>query len=117
TFDGRDPATGGVPLGWTGRSRPWLPSDYTQFANPDGLRGARLGVTRQGVDGASPSVGVLFDTALAAMQSAGATLVDLDATFTFPPGDGEFLVLVYDFKIDLKAYFATRVGVPMAGAT
>src|SRR2546426_8042058 len=51
-FDGRDPATGGVPLGGTGRGRPMLPSDYTQFVNPDGLRGARLGVRRQGIDGA-----------------------------------------------------------------
>jgi amidase len=119
TFDGRDPATGGVPLGWRGlRPRPALPADYSAFVNPDGLRGAVLGVTRQGVDGASPSVGVLFDRALAAMHDAGATLVDLDAAgFVFPPGDGEFLVLVYDFKIDLQQYFTTRLGVPMAGAT
>src|SRR5204862_1178668 len=49
TADGRDPATGGVPLGWTGRARPAnIPTDYTAFLNPDGLRGARLGVTRQG---------------------------------------------------------------------
>src|SRR5205809_2709149 len=60
TLAGRDAATGGVPLGWRGRPRPALPADYTQFVNPDGLRGARLGVTRQGVDDASPSVGVLF---------------------------------------------------------
>src|SRR5438270_7536408 len=34
SFDGRDPATGGVPLGWqgTGRNRPKnIPTDYTQF--------------------------------------------------------------------------------------
>jgi amidase len=57
TFDGRDPATGGVPLGWKGRARPAdLPADYTRFVDADGLRGARLGVTRQGVD-AHRSVG------------------------------------------------------------
>ena len=60
----------------------------------------------------------LFDDALDAMTAAGAVLVDLDdAGFTFPPGDGEFLVLTYDFKIELANYFATRVGVPMAGKT
>jgi amidase len=32
-------------------------------------------------------------------------------------GNAEFLVLVFDFKIDLQAYFATRVNVPMAGKT
>ena len=54
TFDGRDPATGGVPLGWkgTGKTRPTnIPSDYTQFLDPHGLRGARLGLTRAGIEG------------------------------------------------------------------
>ena len=41
---------------------------------------------------------------------------DLDAAgFTFPSGSGEFFVLLYDFKKDLAAYFATRSGVPVAG--
>ena len=45
TFDGRDAATGGVPLGWQGRfTRPTnIPTDYTKFLNPNGLRGTRLG--------------------------------------------------------------------------
>jgi Asp-tRNA(Asn)/Glu-tRNA(Gln) amidotransferase A subunit family amidase len=107
-----------VPLGRRGSTRPSLPADYTQFANPDGLRGARIGVTRQGVDAVSTIAGAVFDAAIAAMQGAGATIVDLDAAgFVFPPGDGEFLVLLFDFVGDLRSYFATRVGVPMAGAT
>ena len=118
TFDGRDPATGGVPLGLRGlKTRPTLPRDYTQFVDPNGLRRATIGVTRQGVDGVSTVVGDVFDDAIAAMRKAGATIVDLDAAgFTFPPGDGEFLVLLFDFVTDLRDYFATRVGVPMAGA-
>src|SRR5947209_5015807 len=53
TFDGRDQATGGVPLGWQNRfTRPNnLPTDYTQFVNANGLRGARIGVTRAGLSG------------------------------------------------------------------
>ncbi len=120
TPDPRDAATSGVPLGWqgTGRSRPALPADYTAFLNADGLRGTRIGVTRQGIDNAPPQVVAAFDNAIATIQSAGATVVDLDhAGFTFPEASGEFLVLVYDFKIDLQKYFATRVGVPMAGKT
>jgi amidase len=118
TFDGRDPATGGVPLGWTGRARPVLPVNYTQFVSPNGLAGARIGITRQGIDDVSTFTAAVFDDALAAMQAAGAILVDLDdAGFTFPPGDGEFLVLLFDFVTDLRDYFATRVGVPMAGKT
>ena len=119
TFDGRDPATGGVPLGRRGIStRPVLPTDYLQFVRTDGLRGARIGTTRQGIDGIEPNTGRVFDAALAAMSAAGATLVDLDAGgFVFPPSDGEFLVLTFDFKVDLKNYFATRIGVPVAGGT
>ena len=120
TFDGRDPATGDVPLGWRGRfSRPAnIPADYTQFLDANGLHGATVGVTRQGVDNAPPQVGAAFDAAIAAIEAAGATVVDLDAAgFTFPSPDGEFLVLVYDFKVDVQKYFATRVGVPMAGKT
>ena len=51
TFDGRDPATGGVPLGWQGRfTRPTnIPTDYTQFLNPNALQGARLGLVRTAI--------------------------------------------------------------------
>src|SRR5947207_13625216 len=53
TFDGRDPATGGVPLGWRGRfTRPTdIPTDYTQFLDRNGLKGARIGITRAGLNG------------------------------------------------------------------
>jgi amidase len=128
TFDGRDPATGGVPLGWQGRfKRPTnIPTDYTQFLNPNGLQGAVLGVTRVGLSGFTnvttpPLVLAQFEAAITAMQNAGATIVDLDAAgFMFPnggSGPGEFLVLCFDFRNDVQAYFATRVGVPVAGKT
>jgi amidase len=126
TFDGRDPATGGVPLGWqgTGKTRPTnIPTDYTQFVNPNGLQGARLGVTRVGLGGftnVSTPQPVLdaFEEALTDLQNAGATIVDLDAAgFTFASADGEFLILLFDFRNDVAAYFGTRVGVPVAGGT
>ena len=119
TFDGRDAATGGVPLGATGRTRPVIPTEYTQFLNPNGLKGARLGLTRQGIDTTSPgSIDAAFEAAVAQMQAAGATIVDLDAAgFSFPLSGGELLVLCFDFRNDLKSYLATRVGVPLAGKT
>jgi amidase len=125
TFDGRDPATGGVPLGWKGRVRPTnIPTDYTQFLNPNGLQGARLGLTRAGLGGFDPLVPTpqpvldAFEEAVEALTAAGASVVDLDAAgFTFPSANGELLVLDYDFRNDVKAYFATRVGVPVAGGT
>ena len=117
--DGRDPATAVVPLGWKGKARPMnIPSDYTKFVDKNGLRGARLGVTRQGVDSAPAQVVAAFDEVLDAMKAAGATIVDLDgAGFEFAAADGEFLVLCFDFRDDVRAYFATRTGVPLAGKT
>jgi amidase len=126
TYDGRDPATGGVPLGWQGRfTRPTnIPTDYTQFLNSNGLQGAVLGVTRVGLGGFDPNyptpplVLAQFEAAISAMSAAGATIVDLDAAgFTFPTADGETLVLCFDFRNDVQTYFATRVGVPMARKT
>jgi amidase len=131
TFDGRDPATGGVPLGWRNRfTRPNnIPTDYTQFVNPNGLKGARIGVTHAGLAGFGPPgfppvistpqpVLDAFDEAVQAIEDAGATIVDLDAAnFIFTPAAGETGVLLYDFKNDVAAYFATRVGVPVAGGT
>ena len=127
TSDGRDPATGVVPLGLhgTGRTRPTnIPADYTQFVNANGLHGARLGLTRAGLNGFDPFVptppAVLdsFESAVEALTAAGATVVDLDAAgFTFAPADGELLVLLFDFRNDVRAYFGTRVGVPVAGGT
>lgn len=129
TSDGRDPATGGVPLGWLGRfSRPTnIPTDYTQFVDPNGLRGARIGITRLGLNGFDPfvptplPVTLAIEAAFQALSDAGATVIDLDAAgFTFPNGGsaaGELLVLCFEFRNDVQAYFATRVGVPVAGGT
>jgi amidase len=59
-----------------------------------------------------------FEAAVEQLTAAGAVVIDLDAAgFTFPSADGEFLVLAFDFRNDVKSYFATRVGVPVAGGT
>ena len=124
--DGRDPATGGVPLGWqgTGKTRPTtIPTDYTKFLDPNGLKGAVLGITRQGLNGftnvTTPApVTAAVEAAFKALTDAGATLVDLDALgYNFAGGPGEFEVLCFDFRNDVAAYFATRTGVPVAGGT
>jgi len=128
TFDGRDPATGGVPLGWKGRfMRPAnIPTDYTQFLDPNGLKGAKIGITRLGLSGftnvTTPEpVTAAIEDAFAALTAAGATVIDLDAAgftgFTDFPPNGELLVLEFDFRNDVQAYFATRMGVAVAGGT
>src|SRR5947207_1082502 len=96
SFDGRDPATAGVPLGRQGRftRTPNIPPEYTQVLNKHGLQGARLGVTRVGLNGFDPFVptpaAVLeqFEAAIQAMADAGANIIDLaSAGFTFPSAD------------------------------
>ena len=117
TPDPRDAATSTSPLGKSGQSRPSIPTDYTKFLSPNGLHGARIGVARE-FEGFSPHLDTVFESALTAMSNAGAKLVDV----TFPhfqeifSGGPEFVVLLFDFQIDLKKYFATRTGVPLAGS-
>ena len=127
TSDGRDSATGGVPLGWqgTGKTRPKsIPTDYTQFVDPNGLKGKRIGITRVGLNGFDPFVVTpqpvldAIEASFQALTDAGAIVIDLDAAgFTFASADGEFLVLCYEFRDDVAAYFKTRTGVPVAGGT
>ena len=81
-------------------------ADYTPFLEPDGLRGARIGVARQ-YFGFHTEVDAAMDEALAAMRAAGAELVD---PVELPP-DSEFAasemtVLLYEFKADLNQYLA-----------
>ncbi len=106
TPDPRDPATN------ANRNR--VPADYTAFLSPTGLQGARIGVATDFL-GLSPHTDAVFNPALAPMQAAGATLVDV----SFPhiaeinSGIAEITVLLFDFKVDLNKYLATRVGVPI----
>jgi amidase len=119
TPDPRDPATGTSPLGMLGQPRPALPADYRAFLNPKGLQGARIGVVRD-FEGFSPHADAIFDSAVTAIESAGATLVD---PVSFPhladinSGLAEFTVLLFDFKIDIANYLKTRTGVPIASPT
>src|SRR5438034_5352084 len=118
TPDPRDPATSSSPLGKLGQPRPSIPADYTAFLNPNGLRGARIGVSRD-FEGFSAHTDAVFEASLTAMENAGATLVDV----FFPhfsdifSGGAEFTVLLFDFVQDLQKYLAARVGVPIAGGT
>jgi amidase len=82
-------------------------TDYTKFLDPQGLRGARLGVPRDRLFGRSVHADRLADEALQAMKSHGAILVDPVALEA--PGDlweSELEVLLYEFKADLNAYLA-----------
>ena len=91
--------------------------DYTQFVDPNGLRGARIGINRQTWSGATVETGQVFEAAVQAMRDAGAEVMDpveFPSFDEFSNDDAELIVLVFEFKRDLNAYFATRVGVPVS---
>jgi len=87
--------------------------DYTRFLDPNGLRGARLGIARK-YFGFSDAVDQLMDQVIAAMKGLGAIIVDpADLPTHGKFDDTEFTVLLYELKADLNAYLAARPGAPM----
>ena len=98
-FDPRDDATRA--------SRGKTHQDYTQFLDPNGLRGARLGVARKYFDSAGVSA-KLLEAALEELKREGATLVDpVDDSALGRFGDAENTVLHYEFKAGINAYLAS----------
>jgi len=97
--DPRDPATAD--------SKGHAHRDYRRFLDPDGLRGARIGVWREGVFGISPEADAVADAAIAELSRLGATVVDPadipDVADTFDP---ELTVLLCEFKDDIAAYLS-----------
>lgn len=87
--------------------------NYRQFINPDGLRGARIGIARQ-FTGVTPETDAIFEEAVAAMRDAGAVAVDVEIPSfdEFNADQSEIIVLIFEFKRDLNTYLATRSGVP-----
>ena len=84
-------------------------TDYTRFLDPNGLKGARLGVARK-YFGFSDDVDVLMNELLDEMKKQGATLVDPADIETFGKfDDSELMVFYYELKADLNGYLA-RLG-------
>jgi amidase len=99
--DSDDPATA------EGRARAGI--DYTKALDPDGLRGARIGVVRQ-YSGLHRGVDRLMDQAWAVLKARGAELIDPAEIKTLGRFDeAENTVLLYELKAGLKAYLA-RLG-------
>ncbi|MGA7401378.1 MAG: amidase [Candidatus Sulfotelmatobacter sp.] len=96
--DPRDPATNASQ----GKSF----TDYAQFCDPNGLKGARIGVARK-YFGFNDAVDALMEQSLDAMKKQGATLIDPADVETLGKFDeSELLVFMYELKTDLNAYLA-----------
>ncbi len=77
--------------------------DYTPFLDPNGLKGARIGVART-LFGSDQRVAKIMDESLAAMKHAGAELIDVEMKSSDAFGKAELEVLLFEFKADLNAY-------------
>ena len=100
--DPRDPATQAS----AGRSQ----TDYVKYLDINGLRGARIGVPRDGYFGYSPKADAVINQAIEALRTGGAVIVD---PIKIPNFDrttlnaAEITVLLYEFKAGVNAYLAS----------
>ena len=96
-IDARDPATQD--------SQGHLNRDYRRFLDTGALRGARLGIWREGLFGFSPETDAVGEAAFAALRDLGAVLIDpVDISNVGDIFNAEFAVLFYEFKHDLNKY-------------
>ncbi|MDQ2855801.1 MAG: amidase [Acidobacteriota bacterium] len=94
--DPRDPATD------AGKGK--VLTNYTGFLDPNGLKGARLGIVRKSF-GFNDAVDKLMDDLIAEMKKLGAVIVDPAEIPTAGKfDDSELEVLLYEFKAGLNAY-------------
>lgn len=77
--------------------------DYTIHLKTDALKGARIGVVRK-LMGYQPDVDASMERAIAALKSAGATVVDAEIPTAGQWDDAEYQVLLYEFKDGLERY-------------
>ncbi|HXV87448.1 MAG TPA: amidase [Gemmatimonadales bacterium] len=90
----------------TADSQGHIAPDYTAFLDPNGLRGARIGVQRR--PGNNPVIDALVEQAIRTVRERGAEVVDPAPIETAGQiGPNERIVLEYEFKADLNAYLAT----------
>jgi len=92
-----------------------LPSDYTQFLDPNALDGAVIGrdvrffdysYFGSGIPGDELTV-AFAENALSVMESLGATVIDVDTGDVFAYNGDEFTALLYEFRAQIADYLAT----------
>ena len=92
-----------------------LPSDYTQFLDPNALDGAVIGrdvrffdysYFGSGIPGDELTV-AFAENALSVMKSLGATVVDVDTGDVFAYTNDETTALLFEFRAQIADYLAT----------
>ena len=107
-IDQRDPATQA--------SAAKFHTDYTQFLDLDGLRGARIGIPRQVYFGYSAKTDAIVNAAIEKMKNLGAEIIDpadIPTARQISSSESEDTVLLFEFKLDLNAYLAELLESPV----
>jgi len=80
--------------------------DYTPFLDPNGLKEKRIGVEKNFFEGHEAVVG-LYKQAIDVLKQKGATIVEVELLkATEKPGEGEYNVLLYEFKDGVNRYLS-----------
>lgn len=83
-------------------------TDYTQFLDPNGLKGARIGIPRFYYQFLSPEEDSLVEAAIKKIGSLEAEIIDSTPIATAQELESDGIdVLIYEFKHDLNAYLAS----------
>ena len=91
---------------FTANSQGKFSTDYAQFCDPAGLKGARIGVARK-YFGFNDAVDALMEQSLDVLKQQGATVIDPADIETLGKFDkSELLVFLYELKADLNSYLA-----------
>jgi amidase len=102
-IDGPDPRD---PV--TESSKDKAQTDYTKFLDPNGLRGARIGVARN-YFGYHERVDALINQSIEVMKQQGAIIVDSANVETAGKfGNCEVTIFLYELKADLGKYLKER---------
>src|SRR6266571_7518508 len=91
-------------------------SDYTRFLDPNGLRGARIGIAREVYFGYSPRADAIANTAIERMRDLGAVIIDpadIPTAQQISSSKSELTALLFEFKADLNSYLVELVNTPV----
>jgi amidase len=95
-LDSQDPASAAVG------SR--FQTDYAQYVDGNGLKGARLGIARKFFADSAP-LNAFLNGCIETLKKAGAVIVDpADLPLHGTTGEAEQQVMLYEFKTDLNSY-------------
>ncbi len=91
-------------------------TDYTQFLDAHGLRGARIGIARKAYFDYSPKANAIMEKSIEQMRELGAIIIDnadIPTALLMSESNEEMTVLLFEFKAGLNTYLAELTETPV----